>query len=384
MPWNDNANPGPWGGPGREPPRLPEEDEDRPLDRARPRRAPDLDASDWTARLIRRLNGIWNGPPGSRRGLIQTGLAVLAGLWIASGIYIVPANEVGVVTTLGAYTRTVGPGLHMRAPTPIESVLPVPVTSLQQLDIGGEENAPADASLMLTGDENIVDLRFSVQWRVHDAARYAFNVRDPQQTIRAVAQSAMREVVGRTALTPILTNGRGAVQSQTRDLMQALLDRYGTGVTIVEVQIKTANPPTPVVPAYQSLAQAGQEAQSLINQGNTYRNQVTNQARGVAAAIVQDAVGYRERVLREAQGQTSRFDQLYAEYRRNPAVTRQRIYVETMERILSRVHVVVIDAHGAQAPIILPPDAFRAQTPPPAPAPAPTRATTQAEQGSAQ
>ena len=376
MPWNDNANPGPWGGPGREPDRP--NDDDPVPERPPRRRGPPSDPGGWPGPVAAWLKDLWNGPGGSRRGMVQTALAVLSGLWLASGIYIVPANEVGVVTTLGAYTRTVGPGLHMRAPTPIEDVLHVPVTSLRQLDIGGEQNAPADASLMLTGDENIVDLRFSVQWRVHDAARYAFNIRDPDRAIRAVAQSAMREVVGRTALTPILTTGRGAVQSQTRDLMQQLLDRYGAGVTIVEVQIKTANPPVPVVPAYQSLAQAGQEAQSLINQGNTYRNQVTNQARGIAAAIVQDAVGYRERVVREAQGQTSRFDQLYVEYRRNPAVTRQRIYVETLERILSRVHVVVIDAHGAQAPIILPPDAFRAHTPAaPAPAAAPPPAPAQ-------
>ena len=382
MPWNDNANPGPWGSPqpGQDPSRRPPEADGPNSGRGRRPPSPPTpgELPPWMRDLYDRLRQIYDGGSGgSRRALFATGAGVLLFLWFASGVYVVRANEVGVVSTLGAYTRTVGPGLHVRGPSPIEDVTMVPVTSLQQMDIGGEANDAAEATLMLTGDENIVDLRFAVQYRVSNAANYLFNVRDPRAAIQAVAESAMREVVGRTPLTPILTTGKGAVQRQTLELMQRLLDNYGAGVTVVEVQIKTANPPAPVVPAYQSLAQAGQEAQSLINQGNTYRNQVTNEARGDAAQIVQDATGYRERVVREAQGQASRFDQLFIEYRRNPTVTRQRIYIETMERILSRVHMVVIDSQGATAPIILPPDAFRARpevvvTPPAATTAAPT------------
>ena len=183
--------------------------------------------------------------------------------------------------------------------------------------------------------------------------------------MKAVAESAMREVVGRSALKSILTNGRGQVQSETLGLMQRILDNYHAGVIIDAVQIQNANPPAEVVPAYQDIANAGQDAQSAINEANTYRNRVVNEAKGDAAKIVQAAQGYREQVVREAQGQASRFDQVYAQYRRAPAVTRERLYIQTMQQVLSHTRKVIIDAKGATAPIILPPDAFR----PPARAP---------------
>jgi membrane protease subunit HflK len=229
---------------------------------------------------------------------------------------------------------------------------------------------------MLTGDENIVDLSFTVQWHVSDAAAYLFKVRDPTEAVKAVAESAMREVVGHNDLRSILTNGRGQVQSETLTLMQRILDSYRSGVTIDAVQIQNANPPQEVVPAYQDIARAGQDAQSNINVANTYRNRVVNEAKGDAAKIVQAAQGYREQVVREARGQASRFDALYAQYRRAPAVTRERLYIETMQMVLSTASKVIIDAKGATTPIILPPDAFHIKSaadqapPPPAPAPA--------------
>ncbi|MGI9170658.1 MAG: FtsH protease activity modulator HflK, partial [Caulobacteraceae bacterium] len=231
-----------------------------------------------------------------------------------------------------------------------------------------------DESLMLTGDENIVDLSFAVQWHVIDAAAYLFRVREPDVAVKAVAESAMREVVGRSALKSILTNGRGAVQNQTLGLMQRILDSYHAGVSIDAVQIQNANPPAEVVPAYQDIAKAGQDAQSAINDANTYRNRVVNEATGDAAKIVQAAQGYREQVVREAQGQAARFNQLYAQYRRAPGVTRERLYIQTMQQVLSHTHKVIIDAKGATAPIILPPDAFRAAASPPAAAAAPAPA----------
>ncbi len=215
---------------------------------------------------------------------------------------------------------------------------------------------------MLTGDENIVDLSFTVQWHVSDAAKYLFRVRDPDQAVKAVAESAMREVVGRNNLRDILTSGRGAVQSETLTLMQKILDRYQAGVTIDQVQVQNASPPADVVSAYQDIARAGQDQQSLINEANTYRNRVVNEAKGDASKIVQAAEGYKEQVVREAGGQAARFDQLYAAYRSAPAVTRERLYIQTMQEILSHNHKVIVDAHGATAPIILPPDAFRSQS----------------------
>jgi membrane protease subunit HflK len=186
--------------------------------------------------------------------------------------------------------------------------------------------------------------------------------------VKAVAESAMREVIGRNRLTAIITNGRGAVQSETVALMQRILDRYQAGITVDAVQIQNANPPGDVVPAYQDIARAGQDAQSFINDANKYRNRVINEAKGDGAKITQAAEGYREQVIKEAQGQGARFDQLYRQYRLAPAVTRERLYLETMQRVLSHARKVIVDAKGVNAPIILPPEAFRAPAPAPAPA----------------
>jgi membrane protease subunit HflK len=378
MPWNDNANPGPWGAP-------PSGDDgkkktDSPLPRRDPPKrpspqgpGPDLEAllRGWAERARHFL-----GSPGGKglRGPALLGVAglVVAG-WLLTGFYIVQANEEAVITRFGGYDRSVGPGLHFHLPVPVEQAEIVPVTNQNKTVIGGTASAGApDESLMLTGDENIVDLSFTVQWHVSNAARYLFDVRDPDDAVKAVAESAMREVVGRSALKSILTNGRGDVQAQTLALMQKILDRYQAGVNIDAVQIQNANPPQEVVPAYQDIARAGQDAQSAINDANSYRNRVVNEAKGDAAKIVQAAQGYREQVVREAQGQASRFNQLYAQYRLAPAVTRQRLYIEAMQQVLSHNRKVVIDAKGATAPIILPPEAFRAAAPAEAPvAPAP-------------
>ena len=201
---------------------------------------------------------------------------------------------------------------------------------------------------MLTSDENIVDLAFSVQWRVSDAPKYLFNVRDPDSVIRAVGESAMREVVGKTALTPILTTGRGQLQVEAEKLMQQILDRYDAGVFVESVQIQTATPPPPVIDAFRDVQRASQNAQSAANV-----------ARGQSAQIVQQAKGYREQVVREAAGEAARFNQVYDQYKLAPAVTRERLYIETMQRVLANSNKVIIDNKGASAPVILPPDAFR-------------------------
>jgi len=377
MPWNDNANPGPWGAPppgddGKKKTDTPSPRKDAPR-RPSPPGGPDLQAllrrlADEARRLFRTSTG--HGLRGPAIGAIA-GVAFLA--WILTGFYIVQANEEAVITRFGGYARSVGPGLHFHLPVPIEKAELVPVTNQNKTVIGGSAGAPVpDESLMLTGDENIVDLSFTVQWHVSDAAHYLFKVRDPDEAVKAVAESAMREVVGRSALKSILTNGRGDVQTQTAALMQKILDHYQAGVSIDAVQIQNANPPQEVVPAYQDIARAGQDAQSAINDANTYRNRVVNEAKGEAAKIIQAGEGYKVQVVREAQGQAARFDQLYAQYRRAPAVTRERLYIETMQEVLSHNRKVIIDAKGSTAPIILPPDAFRSATPteatPPPPA----------------
>ncbi|WP_374575811.1 FtsH protease activity modulator HflK [Phenylobacterium sp.] len=366
MPWNDNANPGPWGspppndgdqgpgGPRRTPPGGPRG----------PRRPDGPDLSALFDQLNRRLRDLFGGPGGG--GVRPGAIAVIGGaafaLWALSGFYVVQPNEQAVVTTFGAYSRSESPGLRYHLPAPIERVEKVAVTSLNQIEVGGSPGADMpEESLMLTGDENIVDLDFSVTWRVEDPAKFLFTVRDPASSVKAVAESAMREVVGKTPLEAVLTRGRGQVQTEAAELMQHTLDSWGAGVSVVEVQIRTANPPQEVVGAFREVANAGQDAESAVNEANTYRNRVINEAKGDAAKIVQSAQGYREQSVREAVGDAARFNSIYGEYRSAPAVTRERLYIETMQRVLQKANKVIIDAKGATAPIILPPDAFQAR-----------------------
>uniref|UniRef100_B0T4U4 Protein HflK n=1 Tax=Caulobacter sp. (strain K31) TaxID=366602 RepID=B0T4U4_CAUSK len=354
MPWNDNAGPGPWGSP---PPNDGKKDGDRPKGEDQrsggggprgPGGPPSpVDVNALLERLTARLRDTFSGPGRSRA--IALSAAAVVGLWGLSGCYVVQPKDQAVVTTFGAYSRTAGPGLRYHLPFPIERAEMVPFTSTQSLDIGGSAAQPVpDERLMLTGDENIVDLSFTVQWRVTDAAKYSFNVLEPDAVIKDVAESAMREVVGKTALTPILTNGRGQVQDQTKRLMQQIVDRYAMGVTIQSVNIQTATTPGPVLEAYRDVQRAAQNAQSAANN-----------ARGEAAQIKQAALGYREQVVREAAGDAARFNQVYEQYKLAPAVTRERLYIETMQRVLERSNKVIVDSKGANAPIILPSETFR-------------------------
>ncbi|HYG28193.1 MAG TPA: FtsH protease activity modulator HflK [Caulobacteraceae bacterium] len=354
MPWNDNANPGPWGSPPPPEnkgggPRGPRRPSGGPTPPGKP---PGAGVGPW-AEYQRRFNAWFRGPDGKPR---PRAVAILAGagagLFLLSGTYVVQPNEQAVVTTFGAFTRTAGPGLRYHAPL-FERVTKVPVTTLQRTDVGGVPGAAAtDESLMLTGDENIVDLSFSVTWRVADAPRYVFNIKDPEATVKAVAESAMREIVGRTALQPLISTGRGQVQNQAAELMQQTLDSYNAGIRIDEVQIRNAGPPAQVVEAFREVATAQQNAESAVNV-----------ARGEAARIVQAAIGYRAQVTREAAGEAARFNQIYEQYRLAPAVTRERLYIETMQRVLANSNKVIIQGRGGTtAPIVLTPEMFRPRT----------------------
>ena len=373
MPWNDNANPGPWGAPGggdgdkRDPPQR------RPTGGGpRGPGGPDLNAG--FERIARRLRGMLGGPGGVRPGML-VGVAGLAfAAWAVSGFYLVQPSEQAVVLTFGRNSGWTGPGLNYHLPSPIQRVEKVGVTTLNFADVGGAGNTDAPAeSLMLTGDQQMIDMDFRVTWRISDPVKFLFAVREPDQAVKAVAESAMREVVGKTQLQPLISTGRGQVQSQAADLMQKTLDGWGAGITIVEVQIRQAQPPPEVIGAFRDVNNAVQDADSAINDANTYRNRVINEAKGDAATITQQAEAYKERATREAVGDAARFNALYAEYRRAPGVTRDRIYIETMEQVLAASNKVVIDAKGATAPIILPPDAFRPKAAPTPPAPAPAQ-----------
>jgi modulator of FtsH protease HflK len=384
MPWSDNSEPGskpgqkpgpkpgPWGAPPP-PANGPREDDQGDAGRPRgegPRRpgptppSPPDDLIALWRRIRQRFDQEFGARgPGIGRRLVPALLAAVAGFWLLSGFYDVQANQKGVVTTFGAYSRTVGPGWHYHLPTPIERVEQIPVTTVNQTNVGSKSGDLPKESLMLTGDENIVDVAFSVQWRIDDASRYLFDIKDQDDTIKAVAESAMREVVGRSTLTDVIATGKAKVEAQSAVLMQKILDQYGAGVTVVSVQIASANPPTEVVPDFQAVQSAAQDAQSAINQATAYSNKVVNEAKGTAAQKERAAEGYRQQVIAEAQGQSDAFNAVYDQYRRAPAVTRERLYLETMERVLGKSAKVIVDAKGATAPIILPPDAFRPRQP---------------------
>lgn len=374
MPWNDNANPGPWGSPrpdddkggGQRPPNRPTGGGgggNRPPPRGP--QGPNLNgAFDKASERVRRFFG---GPGGQIQPRAVAAVAAgIAGLWLLSGVYVVQPNETAVVTTFGAYSRSETSGLRYHLPAPFEAVEKVSVTSLNRLDVGGaaEASVPQE-SLMLTGDENIVDLQFSVQWRVKNAADYVFKLADRDDVVKSVAESAMREVVGKTPLSPILSTGRGQVQTQARDLMQRILDSYSSGIEVVDVQIRNSQPPAQVIAAYRDLQKAEQDQQSSINEANAE-----------AAKLRQGAQAYREQIVREAEGESARFSQVYEQYKLAPAVTRDRLYIETMQRVLAKSNKVIVDGKNTSAPIILPPDVFRPRnTTPPVEVVAPPRAS---------
>jgi membrane protease subunit HflK len=407
MPWSDNSEPGgkpgqkpggkpgPWGAP---PPGGGQADDQgeqitRPRGEGPRRPAPPSPPDDLLAlwrRVRRRFEeefGVMG--PGIGRRLVPAIAAAVVGLWLLSGFYDVQANQEGVVTTFGAYSRTAGPGWHYHLPAPIERVEQIPVTTVNQTNIGSKNGDLPKESLMLTGDENIVDVAFSVQWRIDNAGRYLFDIKDQEDTIKAVAESAMREVVGRSTLTDVIATGKAKVEAQSAVLMQKILDGYGAGVTVVSVQIASANPPQEVVPDFQAVQSASQDAQSNINQATAYSNKVVNEAKGTAAQKELAAEGYRQQVIAEAQGQSDAFNSVYDQYRRAPAVTRERLYLETMERVLGKSAKVIVDAKGATAPIILPPDAFRPRNAPapqasPDPNAQPAQPAQPAQQGTGQ
>jgi membrane protease subunit HflK len=277
---------------------------------------------------------------------------IVAAVWLASGIYVVQPDEQGVVLRFGAFVGRTTPGLNYHLPWPIESVETPQVTRENQINIGYRSAADRDSnelrdvpeeSLMLTGDENIDDVNFTVYGVINNAADYLFNVEKPDDAITAVAESAMREVVGQNQAEPILTADREPIQDQVRDLMQRVLDSYGAGVTVTRVQMQKADPPAQVIDAYRDVQAARTDQDRMRNEAEAYANKVVPEARGQAARIVQQAEGYKQQVIAEAQGEAARFVSVYQEYKKAPDVTRRRIYLDTMRDILSGMNKVILD-----------------------------------------
>lgn len=298
-----------------------------------------------------RLRGFLPGR-GFSAGTLIVLLLIAVSVWLATGIYFVQPYEQGIVLRFGRYVSRTGSGLHYHLPWPIETNSTLDVTRKNQIDIGFRTAAEADdgqagdvpaEAEMLTGDENIIDINFTVLWVIKDAGAYLFNVEDQDKTIKAVAESAMREVVGRSPFESIGTNARETIQIEVRDLMQKTLDAYGAGVSVTNVNLQKADPPGEVISAYRDVQKARTDQERMRNEAEAFANKVVPEARGNAARIVQDAEAYRQKVIAEASGQSRRFLSILAQYRAAPDITKRRMYLETMTQILAPMNKVIVD-----------------------------------------
>lgn len=325
---------------------------------------PDLDEI-WN-RLRNKIAGLFGGAPrqpgeGGRRFPGGAGLLIIVALliWLASGFYIVDASQRGVVLRFGKYAHTTDPGPQWHLPYPFESVELVNLSQVRTLEVGYRNNVKNKVpkeSLMLTDDENIVDLQFAVQFVLKDPTDYLFFNRNPDDTVMQVAESAMREIVGKSKMDFVLYEGREQIRAQAQELMQRMLDRYKTGVAVSQVTMQQAQPPEQVQAAFDDAVKASQDRERQINEGQAYANDVVPKARGTASRLLQEADGYRQRVIANAEGEAARFRQIVAEYDRAPAVTRNRMYLETMEKILSNTSTVIVDQKAGGNLLFLPLD----------------------------
>jgi len=301
-------------------------------------------------------------------GRLGGGAAVLVGLvlavWLASGFYIVDASQRAVVLTFGKYAEQTGPGLHWRLPWPMQSQELVNVSQVRTLEVGYRNNVRAKVqreSLMLTDDENIVDLQFAVQYTVKDAKDYLFNTRNPDEIAMRTAESAMREVIGKSKMDGILYESREEIAIKARMLMQEILDRYGTGISVSSVTIQAAQPPEQVQAAFDDAVKANQDRARQVNEGQAYANDVIPRASGSAARLQQEAQGYKQRVIANAEGEASRFTQVLTEYAKAPAVTRERMYIDTLQHVLSSTNKILLDYKGSGNLLYLPLDKLMKQ-----------------------
>ncbi|NPU09611.1 FtsH protease activity modulator HflK [Bradyrhizobium sp. 83002] len=306
--------------------------------------------------------------PGGGFGAVGILLIVVGAIaiWLLSGFYRVQSEELGVVLRFGKYVRDEQPGLRYHLPYPIETVMLPKALRVNSISIGitanddpgrrgrGGRDVPEE-SLMLTGDENIVDVDVTVLWRIKPkgAADFLFNIQNPEGTVKAVAESAMREVIGRSNIQPILTGARTVIEQNVQELMQKTLDTYGSGIQITQVQMQKVDPPAQVIEAFRDVQAARADLERLQNEAQTYANKVVPDARGRAAQILQVAEGYKEQAIAEAKGQSARFLKVYDEYKKAPDVTRERIYLETMERVLGGSEKLVLDSGASGGPVPL-------------------------------
>lgn len=304
-----------------------------------------------------RLKNFMPGGNLGGRGLLLVGLGLVL-LWLATGVYTVRPNEVGLNLIFGKYVGKTGQGLNYNLPYPIGSVIKPQVTNVITTEVGfrtvesartSRQTDIPEESLMLTGDENIVDIDVIVQWQIDPGApeAFVFNIQDPPGTVKAVAESAMREVIGRRNIQPVLTTDRAAIETEVRQLMQDTLNTYRAGVQIRLVQLQKVDPPQQVIDAFRDVQAARADQERLRNQAETYANQVVPESRGRAAQLLQSAEAFKDQTVAEALGQISRFNSVYEQYKNAPAVTRERLFLETMERVFGGMDKVILDQNGS-------------------------------------
>ena len=336
-PWGSGG--GPTGGGGQQPP----------------------DIEEMLRRSQDNLKNFMPGGLGSGRGIMLAAAAACA-LWLISGIYRVDAGHQGVVMLFGEHmpAKDSGPGLHWYFPSPIGKVITPNVEAVRRIDVGfrgaGQtsgfnravtpERDVLEESLMLTKDQNIIDVQFTVQWKVKDAGNYLFNIREPEVTVKVAAESAMREVIGQTNLENAMTTDRQMVQDRTSDSLQTILDDYKSGITILQVQLLKADPPGQVIDAFNDVQSARQDLDRKKNEAQAYANQVIPAAQGRSAQMLQQAEAYKEQVSKEAEGEAKRFLSVYESYKVAKDVTMQRLYLEAMEEILKNSNKVILDQNG--------------------------------------
>jgi modulator of FtsH protease HflK len=348
MPWSNQGG-GPWGSG----PKGPRGSGSRPPGSSPP------DLEDLLRRGQDKLRNVLLGGGLGGAGVVVITLIAIA-LWLASGVFQVAPDELGLVMRFGKFDRKVNPGLSYHLPYPIESVEIPKVTRVTPIQIGvrfvedarrgSQTRDVPEESLMLTGDENIVDVDFTVFWVVAagttGASDFRFNMLNPDGTVKAVAESAMREVIGRSELEPILTGGRQRIESEVRDLVQKTLDQYKAGITVSQVQLLKVEAPAPVIDAFRDVQAAQADQERAQNEARAYAGRVVPEARGRAAQVAQAAEAYREQTVAEAIGQTARFEKIYEQYKKAPEVTRQRLYLETMERLFGGTDKIILDSSG--------------------------------------
>jgi membrane protease subunit HflK len=317
---------------------------------------PDIDA------IIRDIQNKINKflPGGSKSGGKPIGLIliVLLFVWLASGLYRVLPDEQGVVLRFGKFIKTTQPGLNYHIPFPVEAVETPKVTKVNRIDIGfrserdsgfssggGVADVPQE-SLMLTGDENIVNIDFSVFWVIKDAGKFLFEIQDPEGTVKAAAETAMREVIAKSDIQPILTEGRAKIELETQDIIQTILDEYNSGIQVTQVQTQKADPPDQVIDAFRDVQAARADMERSKNEAEAYANDVIPRARGEAAKIMQAAEAYKQKVVAASEGEASRFVSIFNEYDKAKEVTQERMYLETMEKVLADIDKVIIEKNA--------------------------------------